>query len=59
MIARATNINDLRVPPTNRLERLSGNLDDYHSIRINSQWRIIFIWTDIGAVDVDFIDYHR
>ncbi|MGP9623576.1 type II toxin-antitoxin system RelE/ParE family toxin [Corynebacterium sp. AOP34-AQ2-28] len=59
MIARATNINDLRVPPTNRLERLSGNLDDYHSIRINSQWRIIFIWTDKGAVDVDFIDYHR
>lgn len=59
MIARATNINDLRIPPANHLERLSGNLDGYHSIRVNAQWRIIFIWTDKGAVDVDFTDYHH
>lgn len=59
MIARATNINDLRIPPANHLERLSGNLDGYHSIRVNAQWRIIFIWTDKGAVDVEFTDYHH
>lgn len=46
MIARATTINDLRIPPDNRLERLSGTLGGYHSICVNDQWRIIFIGTD-------------
>ena len=57
-IAVATCLKDLSCPPGNRLERLSGNLSAYHSIRINSQWRIIFIWDDAGAHDVKIVDYH-
>lgn len=59
MIASATNINDLRVPSANRLERISDSLNGHHSIRVNAQWRIIFIWADQGAVDIDFVDYHK
>ena len=49
---------DLRIPPSNRLEKLSGNLDRFYSIRINKQWRIIFIWEKGNASEVEIIDYH-
>ncbi|WP_349351875.1 type II toxin-antitoxin system RelE/ParE family toxin [Flagellimonas sp. MMG031] len=49
---------DLRVPPSNRLEKLSGNLKDFYSIRINKQWRIIFKWNSGNASEVEIIDYH-
>lgn len=58
MINNAQNINDLRIPPANRLEKLQGNLSEYYSIRINRQWRIIFIWTDGNALDIKIVDYH-
>ncbi|MEQ8358205.1 MAG: type II toxin-antitoxin system RelE/ParE family toxin [Cytophagales bacterium] len=58
MINSSENLNDLRVPPSNRLEKLSGNLKDYFSIRINRQWRIIFKWKDQNAYGVIIIDYH-
>ncbi|MCF8258013.1 MAG: type II toxin-antitoxin system RelE/ParE family toxin [Flavobacteriales bacterium] len=58
MLNNSQNINDLRVPPANRLEKLSGNLARYHSIRINMQWRIIFIWHDGHANEVQIVDYH-
>lgn len=54
----ATELQDLRQPPGNRLEKLKGNLADYYSIRINEQWRIIFQWTPQGAESVQIIDYH-
>ena len=54
----AISINDLRIPPGNSLERLKGDLKDYHSIRINNQWRIIFKWVDSNAHEVEIIDYH-
>ena len=58
MINNAQNINDLRVPPANRLEKLRGDLSKYHSIRINDQWRIIFNWKSSNAYEVEIIDYH-
>ncbi len=58
MINNAQNINDLRIPPANRLEKLSGNLSDFYSIRINNQWRIIFKWENDTASEVEIIDYH-
>lgn len=58
MINNAQNINDLRIPPANHLEKLSGNLDGFHSIRINKQWRIIFKWENDNALEVEIIDYH-
>ena len=54
----AETINDLRVPPGNRLEQLKGTRKGQHSIRINDQWRICFIWTSAGPVDVEITDYH-
>jgi len=59
LIDAAGNINDLRVPPGNRLENLSGNLSGKYSIRINDQWRIIFRWKDENAYDVEILDYHK
>ena len=59
LINAAVVLDDLRSPPGNRLEALSGDLKDMHSIRINDQWRIIFTWSDSGAEDVQVIDYHR
>jgi proteic killer suppression protein len=53
----AININDLRVPPANRLEELKGDRKGKHSIRINQQWRIVFRW-DNGAHDIEIVDYH-
>lgn len=58
MINNATVIADLLIPPGNKLERLKGDLDNYHSIRINDQWRIIFLWKDSIAEMVEIIDYH-
>jgi proteic killer suppression protein len=58
MIHNAQNINDLRIPPANRLEKLKGDLHLFHSIRINDQWRIIFIWNENIAENVKIIDYH-
>ena len=59
MLNNAVDILDLRIPPANRLEKLSGKLKDYHSIRINDQWRIIFRWVDGQAFDVEIKDYHK
>ncbi len=54
----AENINDLRIPPGNRLEQLHGNRQGQHSIRINDQWRICFTWTSAGPADIEITDYH-
>lgn len=54
----AGQLNDLRVPPGNRLEALKGNRVGQHSIRINDQFRLCFHWTDTGAEDVEIVDYH-
>jgi proteic killer suppression protein len=58
MLNNSQNLLDLQIPPSNRLEKLTGNLKDYHSIRINNQWRIIFIWENSNAYSVSIIDYH-
>ena len=58
MLNNSLNLQDLRIPPSNRLEKLSGNLKDYCSIRINSQWRIIFLWESGNAFEVKIVDYH-
>ncbi len=58
MLHRAAILNDLRVPPANRLEVLSGKSKGQHSIRINNQWRICFNWHDDGVYDVEIVDYH-
>jgi toxin HigB-1 len=54
----ASRLEDLRVPPSNRLEMLPGDLHGYHSVGINDQWRIIFKWIDNDAHDVAIRDYH-
>lgn len=54
----AGQLNDLRVPPGNRLEALKGNRTGQHSIRINDQWRLCFRWSASGAEDVEIVDYH-
>ncbi|NGZ96041.1 MAG: excinuclease ABC subunit A [Nitrospira sp. WS110] len=54
----AGQLNDLRVPPGNRLEALEGDREGQHSIRINEQFRLCFRWADIGAEDVEIVDYH-
>ncbi|MDT0690864.1 type II toxin-antitoxin system RelE/ParE family toxin [Salegentibacter sp. F188] len=58
MINNAQNINDLRIPPANHLEKLSGNLEGFHSIRITRQWRIMFRWENDNALEVQIVDYH-
>jgi proteic killer suppression protein len=58
MLNNSQNLNDLQIPPSNRLERLKGNMKAYHSIGINDQWRIIFKWLGENAFDVKIIDYH-
>ena len=58
MINNAIDLADLRIPPANRLEKLSGNLKQFYSVRINSQWRVIFKWHSGNASDVEIIDYH-
>ena len=58
MLNNAENLNDLRVPPANRLEALKGDRRGQYSIRINDQWRICFRWADGDAHDVQIVDYH-
>jgi len=58
MLNNATNLNDLRVPPANRLEKLSRDRAGQHSIRINEQWRICFVWREGNAYEVEITDYH-
>jgi proteic killer suppression protein len=58
MLDAAETLSDLRVPPGNRLEMLRGDRTGQHSIRINGQWRICFIWTAAGPENVEIIDYH-
>ena len=58
MLHNSIDINDLKIPPSNRLEKLKGNLKDFYSIRINNQWRIVFKWENNNAFDVEIIDYH-
>lgn len=58
MLNNSQDIIDLKVPPSNRLEKLSGNLKGMYSIRINKQWRIIFKWNSGNASEVEIVDYH-
>ncbi len=58
MLNNSQNIMDLQIPPSNRLEKLSGNYNEFYSIRINKQWRIIFKWNQGNASEVTIIDYH-
>ena len=58
MLNNAVNLNDLRAPPGNRLEALSGYRRGQHSIRINDQWRICFVWSEGDAYQVEMVDYH-
>jgi proteic killer suppression protein len=58
MINNAQDITDLRTPPSNRLEKLKGDLQEYYSIRINDKWRIIFKWNNNDAYEVKILDYH-
>ena len=58
MLNNSIDIQDLRVPPSNRLEKLGGNLKDFYSIRINKQWIIIFKWENGNAFQTEIIDYH-
>jgi len=58
MLNNAATLNDLRMPPANRLERLRGSRAGQYSIRINEQWRICFIWKDRDAYQVEIVDYH-
>jgi proteic killer suppression protein len=58
MLNNSQNLADLQIPPSNRLEKLKGNLKDYYSIRINDQWRIVFKWDKGNASEVEILDYH-
>ena len=58
MLNNSQDLNDLLIPPSNRLEKLKGNYKDFYSIRINNQWRIIFKWYNGNANEVKIIDYH-
>jgi toxin HigB-1 len=59
MLHYAAKLSDLLAPPQNRLEALRGNLKGRHSIRINDQWRIVFVWTESGPKEVEIMDYHK
>jgi len=59
MLNNSLNLLDLRIPPSNKLEKLSGKLSDFYSIRIDDQWRIVFKWDDGNANEVTIIDYHK
>ena len=58
MLDAAETLTDLRIPPGNQLEKLTGDRIGQHSIRINQQWRICFVWTDAGPEDVEIVAYH-
>ena len=59
MLNNSQNLSDLRIPPSNRLEKLKGIENDFYSIRINDQWRIIFQWENNHAHKVEITDYHK
>jgi toxin HigB-1 len=59
MLNNSQNLLDLKVPPSNKMEKLSGKMNDLYSIRINDQWRIIFKWENGTANEVTIIDYHK
>lgn len=59
MLAAATGLGDLRKPPGNRLEPLDEDREGQHSIRINDQWRLCFVWRNGDAYDVEIVDYHK
>ena len=59
LIEAAENVEDLRLPPGNKLESLKGNRKEQYSIRINDQWRICFKWSSGNATDVEIVDYHK
>lgn len=58
MLNRSTRLDDLRIPPNNKLEALKRDGQGQHSIRINDQWRLCFVWTGSDATDVEIVDYH-
>ena len=58
MLDAAAKLVDLSVPPANRLEKLKGNREGQHSIRVNDQYRLCFVWKDGDAYDVELVDYH-
>ncbi len=58
MLNNSFDIKDLMIPPSNRLEKLKGNLKDFYSIRVNNQWRLIFKWENGNAFNVELLDYH-
>ncbi len=58
MMEYALDLNDLRIPPSNHLEALKGNRKGQHSIRVNAQWRICFVWRQGHAYNVEIVDYH-
>ena len=58
MLNNSVDIKDLMIPPSNKLEKLKGNLKDFYSIRVNDQWRIIFRWDNGNSSNVELIDYH-
>lgn len=58
MLNAASRLEDLRVPPGNRLEALQGDRAGQHSIRVNDQYRVCFVWTDAGPAHVEIVDYH-
>jgi proteic killer suppression protein len=59
MLNNSQNLTDLKVPPSNNLEKLSGKMNNFYSIRINYQWRIVFKWDDGNSSDVTIMDYHK
>lgn len=59
MLNNSQHLMDLKIPPSNRLEKLTGKLKEYHSIRINDQWRIVFNWKNNNSHQVKVMDYHK
>jgi proteic killer suppression protein len=59
MLNNSQNLTDLKIPPSNKLEKLSGKMRDFYSIRVNDQWRIVFKWEDGNANEVTIMDYHK
>jgi len=59
MLNNSQNLLDLRIPPSNKLENLSGKMSDFYSIRINDKWRIVFKWEDGNASEVTVMDYYK
>ena len=59
MLNNSQNLMDLKVPLSNKLEKLSGKMSDFYSIRVNDQWRIVFKWDDGNSSDVTIMDYHK